>query len=174
MNLLIQHISQNPKLPGLAIFLICIIALSIAFFVEYVVGIEPCILCLYQRIPYVAAGIFALFAIIAPAGGFTQQAALAGCAVAFMAGSGTAFYHFGVEEQWWAASCSGAQDLNMSLQDLKASIMSEPLKPCDQKDWVMLGLSITVYNTIGSLFLAIGSFTSLHIIRKLKEHSLNQ
>ncbi|WP_083223082.1 disulfide bond formation protein B [Candidatus Terasakiella magnetica] len=171
MTYLIERISQNPKLPGLFIFIVCLIALGTAFFVEYGLGIDPCILCLYQRIPYVAAGLFALFAIVSKPGGFTQQAALLGCAIAFMSGASIAFYHFGVEEQWWAASCSGAQDLNMSLDDLKASIMAEPLKPCDSKDWVMLGLSVTVYNTLGSLFLALSSFTSLLIIRKLKEHS---
>jgi disulfide bond formation protein DsbB len=61
--------------------------------------------------------------------------------------------------------------MDMSLDDLKASIMAEPLKPCDSRDWVMFGLSITVYNTVASLFLAAISFTSLAIIRKLKAHT---
>jgi len=171
MNSLIQQISKNPKLPGLFILLVCIAALSTAYFVEYVVGIDPCVLCLYQRIPYAAAGLFALFAIIGKPGGFTQQAALFGCLIAFLIGGSLAFYHFGVEEKWWQAACSGAQNLNMSFEDLKASIMSEPLKPCDTRDWVMFGISITVYNTIASLFLALSCFTSLTILRKLKAHT---
>jgi len=171
MNTLIQQISKNPKLPGLFIFLVCVGALATAYFVEYVIGVEPCILCLYQRIPYAAAGVFALFAIVGKPGGFTQQAALLGCMVAFLAGTSIAFYHFGVEEQWWEASCAGAQSLDMSFEDLKASILSEPLKPCDSKDWVMLGISITVYNTIASLLLALSCFTSLMILRKLKEYT---
>ncbi len=171
MNFLIQRISQNPKLPGVLILLICLGALSVALYVEYVVGIEPCILCLYARIPYVAAGLFSLFAIIGRPGSFTQQAALTGCAIAFLAGSSISFYHFGIEQHWWESACSSTQSLNMSLQDLKASIMSEPLKPCDKLDWIMFGLSVTVYNTIGSLFLAASTFTSLSIIRKLKRNS---
>ncbi len=168
MNQIVQAISKNPKLPGLFIFLICASALSIAFFVEHVVGIDPCILCLYQRLPYAASGLFAIFAVIGKPGSFTQQMALLGCGIAFSIGTGLAVYHFGVEEGFWQASCSGAQDMNMSFEDLKSSIMSEPLKACDQKDWVIFGLSITVYNTISSLFLAATSFTSLWIIRKLK------
>ncbi|MDV7340059.1 disulfide bond formation protein B [Terasakiella sp. A23] len=171
MTYLIERISQNPKLPGLFIFLVCLGGLSTAYFVQYVVGIEPCVLCLYQRIPYVASGLFALFAIIGKPGSFTQQAALAGCGISFMIGGSIAFYHFGVEEGYWQAACSGAQSMNMSFEDLKASIMAEPVKACDTKDWVMLGISITVYNTIGSLFLAASSFTSLSIIRKLKANT---
>jgi len=171
MNYLIERISQNPKLPGLAIFLICVGALSTAYFVEYVIGIDPCILCLYQRIPYVAAGLFAVFAMIGKPGSFTQQMALLGCTIAFLIGMSLAVYHFGVEEGFWQASCSGAQSMDLNFDDLKASIMAEPLKACDTKDWVMLGLSITVYNTVASLFLAGLSFTSLSIIRKLKAHT---
>ena len=37
------------------IFLISIIALSSAFFIEYVLGHQPCNLCLLERIPYLLA-----------------------------------------------------------------------------------------------------------------------
>lgn len=171
MTYLINRISTNPKLPGLLLFLFCLAALSTAYFVEYGLGIEPCVLCLYQRIPYVAVGLFSIFAMIGKPGSFTQQAALSGCGIAFLVGASLAFYHFGVEEKWWSAACSGAQSMDMSLDDLKASIMSEPLKPCDSRDWVMFGLSITVYNTVVSLLLAAFSFTSLAIIRKLKANT---
>jgi len=171
MNSLIQLISKNPKLPGLFILLTCLGALSTAYFVEYVIGVDPCILCLYQRIPYAAAGLFALFAIIGKPGGFTQQAALFGCLIAFLIGGSLAFYHFGVEENWWDAACGGAQNLNMDIDDLKASIMSEPLKACDTRDWVIFGISITVYNTLTNLFLALSCFTSLSILRKLKRYT---
>jgi len=171
MNNLSNLIAQKPKLPGLVILFTCVGALSTAYFVQFVVGIDPCVLCLYQRIPYAAAGLFALFAIIARPGGFTQQAALLGCGIAFICGASVAFYHFGVEELWWQASCSGAQGLNVSFEDLKSSIMAEPLKPCDKKDWVMFGISITAYNTLASIALALSTFTSLVIIRKINSDS---
>ena len=37
------------------IFLISIIALSSAFFIEYVLGHQPCNLCILERIPYLMA-----------------------------------------------------------------------------------------------------------------------
>lgn len=172
MNSYINLVANNHRLPGILLLLVCLSSLSIAFYVEHVKGIDPCILCLYQRLPYVAAGLFGFFAIIGKPGSFTQQMALLGCTIAFTIGAGLAVYHFGVEEKFWAAACSGVQDMNMSFDDLKASILAEPMKACDQKDWVIFGLSITVYNTIFSLFMAIFSFTSLQIVRKLKAHTL--
>lgn len=170
MNNLSTLIAQKPKLPGLLIFLVCVVALSTAYFVQFVSGIDPCILCLYQRIPYAAAGLFAIFAIMGRPGGFTQQTALIGCGIAFICGASIAFYHFGVEEFWWEASCSGTQGLTSSLQDLKSSIMSEALKPCDKKDWVIFGISITAYNTLANIVFALSTFTSLVIIRKIASH----
>jgi disulfide bond formation protein DsbB len=167
MKNLTNIISRRPYLPGLILFFACVSALSTAYFVQFVMGIDPCILCLYQRVAYAAAGLFSLFAILSRAGGFTQKTALLGCGIAFLCGAGLAFYHFGVEELWWQSACAGVQDITASFDDLKASIMSEPLKPCDKKDWVMFGLSITAYNTVASLLLAISAFTSFGIIRKI-------
>lgn len=169
MTAWIQLLSKQPRAAGQIILAICVACMASAFWVEYIGGVDPCVLCLYQRIPYVAAGAFAIFAIVGKRGGFTQQMALAGCGIAFMAGMSLAIYHFGVEEGFWQSSCSSTQAMNLSLEDLKASIMAEPVKSCDQKDWVVFGLSITVYNTLSSLALMIWSFGSLYIIRKLKE-----
>ena len=37
------------------IFLISIIALASAFFIEYILGHQPCNLCILERIPYLLA-----------------------------------------------------------------------------------------------------------------------
>ena len=39
----------------LAIFLISFVALMSAYFIEYILGYQPCNLCLYERIPYFLA-----------------------------------------------------------------------------------------------------------------------
>jgi len=169
MSAWIHLLSRYPRAAGQVILLVCVACMGMALWVQYRGGLEPCILCLYQRIPYVAAGAFAVFALAAKRGGFTQQLALGGCGIAFMVGAALAFYHFGVEEGFFQSACGGAQAMDMNFEDLKASIMAEPAKACDQKDWVIFGLSITVYNTLTSLALMIWSFGSLYIIRRLKE-----
>ena len=37
----------------LIILLICIVSLLSAVYIEYVLNIRPCTLCLYQRVPYI-------------------------------------------------------------------------------------------------------------------------
>ena len=39
----------------IAVFLISSIALISAYFIEYILGHQPCILCLYERIPFFLA-----------------------------------------------------------------------------------------------------------------------
>ena len=171
MNTLIPYISQNPRTPGLILLAVSVLALGSAFFVQYVLGIEPCVLCIYQRIPYAAVGIFALFAIIAKPGGFTQQFALSLSILAFIIGASVAFYHVGVEEKWWVSACSSTLSTNLSFEDLKATLMATPLKSCDQKDWVIFDISITVYNTVFSIFMAGVTSCLLYIVRQLKAHT---
>ena len=48
-------INLRKKKLFLTIFLISFIALMSAYFIEYVLGYQPCNLCLYERIPYFLA-----------------------------------------------------------------------------------------------------------------------
>ena len=47
-----MYLGINKKFYFLGIFLISLLSLIIALYIEYVMGIKPCRLCLYQRIPY--------------------------------------------------------------------------------------------------------------------------
>ena len=55
-----------PRLVPFAILAASIGALIIAYTAELAFGIEPCILCLYQRIPYALAGALAVAAPFPP------------------------------------------------------------------------------------------------------------
>src|ERR1700722_5599749 len=74
-----------------------IVALAFAFIMQFGFDLHPCVLCLWQRVPYGVAGVLALAAWIrAP---YRQQAAflLALCALVYLTGMGLAFFHSGVE-----------------------------------------------------------------------------
>ncbi len=49
-----------PRYIPLAILAASVAALGAAYIAEYAFGLEPCILCLYQRLPFVATGLLAL------------------------------------------------------------------------------------------------------------------
>ena len=48
-------IEINKTITFKLIFLISVLALASAFFIEYVLGHQPCNLCILERIPYLVA-----------------------------------------------------------------------------------------------------------------------
>ncbi|MDP6426381.1 MAG: disulfide bond formation protein B [Rhodospirillales bacterium] len=131
--------------------------LIIALGAQYLGGLEPCILCQYQRIPYwTVIG-------LAAAGLLVESADRRGifllAAAVFAAGAALAFYHVGVEQHWWAsaANCGAGAPLPGSFEAFRATPLKPLTKACDEVDWTLFGLSMTVYNTAVSLFLAAAS-----------------
>ena len=124
-------------------------------------GLHPCVLCLYQRIPYafvIALGLVIFILEARGRGGLTRWAMiLAGAA--FLAGGGIAIFQVGVEQQWWQGteSCVGASGAN-TLAELKAQIMVSPVTRCDEIPWSLFGISMAGYNVVASLALSSFSF----------------
>lgn len=152
------------RLTPFGIIAACIGALGTAYTAQYGFGVEPCLLCLYQRIPYAVAGVLALAAIVMPRGR-GRIALLALCLPVFLIGAGIAFYHTGVEQHWWAsvAGCGGSLASVTSAADLLSGLSAPPPKACDEIDWALFGLSMTVYNTI--IFLSLTLATAYGIKR---------
>lgn len=141
-------------------------ALAMAYVAQFGFGLEPCVLCLYQRIPYAVVAIL----------GFTAMRRsdwlvpiLGLAAGVFFIGAGLAFYHIGVEQHWWAsaAGCTGnTLSANVTPADLLKSLQAPPPKPCDQVDWTVLGISMAGWNSVFSLFAAGASLFALKRIRE--------
>lgn len=123
-----------------------------AFAFQYLGGMAPCEMCLWQRWPHgVAVGI-ALLALVWS----LPALALAG-ALAALSSSVLGFYHTGVERAWWQgpSSCSSGSVSGISATDLMDRIMSAPLVRCDEVAWEMFGLSMASWNALASLALAL-------------------
>lgn len=133
-------------------------ALATALIAQYGFGLEPCVLCSYQRIPYGAVLLIGLFAFAF--GEWDRKAVGHLLGVIFLAGAGLAFYHNGVEQHWWeaATACGATGLIPTTVDELKHLLSGNMPKACDQIDWTLFGLSMTVYNTAASLVLALGCF----------------
>jgi disulfide bond formation protein DsbB len=141
-----------------AILAASLAALGSAVAAQYVWGLEPCILCLYQRIPYAVAALLGLAGLFCAPGGRTWIGAAAG--VVFVAGACIAFYHVGVEQHWWrsATSCGAeAGQGPLSFEEFRRGLAAKPEIRCDQVAWSLFGLSMATYNVALSLGLAAGS-----------------
>jgi disulfide bond formation protein DsbB len=119
---------------------------------QHLGGLYPCILCLWQRWPHLAALILGLTALKwrGPA-----LPALAGVAVITSAGIGV--YHFGVEQDWWAGlqQCAVNTLADVSSADLLNTDVSVGAPAaCDKVAWSFLGLSMAGWNVVASTVLA--------------------
>ena len=137
-----------PRRLALLVILAGILALGTAFLAQFVGGLAPCELCLWQRYPYgVAIGLAALAMVFAPSAG-AARFFLALAALAILASAGIAAFHVGVEQKWWQglASCSGTINLKGSAADLARQLTAAPVVRCDAVPWSLFGISMAGYN----------------------------
>lgn len=159
-------LNPSPRFIIPAVLVVGVGALSAAYTAEYVFGLEPCILCLYQRIPYAVVILLALSALGLHSNRL-RAAIVALCAAAFLVGAVIAFYQVGVEQHWWKAAtgCGGALPSEITLEQMNRQLTSKPPKPCDRVDWTFLGISMATYNMVISLVLAAAALVGAKRIR---------
>ena len=133
-------------------------ALAMALLSQHVGGLEPCPLCLYQRIPYGVNIILGAVAILLIGRGREPLALIAMIGAIFALDSGIAFYHVGVEQGWFEglAACAGGGDTPDTVDALKAMLLNEPPPPpCDQVQWSLFGVSMAGYNMLYAALMAV-------------------
>ena len=118
---------------------------------QYIGGLAPCKMCLWQRYPHVAAVFVAALFFV-----FQYRPVAALGATASLATAGIGFYHAGVERSWWEGpnSCTSGAIGGMSTEDLINQIMAAPMVRCDEIPWALWGLSMAGWNALMSLAFA--------------------
>ncbi len=156
MRFITYLLTLPPKAICAAVMLISAAALAAALTSQYGFDLHPCELCIYQRIPYALIVGLGLLGLIMPV---VSMPMIGLIGLAFLANSGIAFFHTGVERKWWQGleGCS-APDMSGSIEDLMARIQSTSVARCDEIPWSMFGLSMANYNVLACVGLAIGCF----------------
>ena len=146
----------------LVIFLASIALVGGALLFQYVGGLQPCELCLYQRWPYYIAIVLTLAALLLGRRPATL-ALVALCALLFLANAVLAFYHVGVEQHWFAgpSACTGTLSSANSLADFKARLMAQQPVRCDEPQWSLIGISLAGWNLLASLALVVFCVSAL-------------
>ncbi len=114
---------------------------------QYLGGISPCEMCLWQRWALVTALGLAL---LGWALGHSRSV-LRLAALAVLAGAGIAVFHVGVEQHWWQGitSCAAAP-ITGSTAEVMGQIMAQPLVRCDAIAWSLFGISMAGWNVLVS------------------------
>ena len=128
-----------------------------AFGFQYIGGLAPCQLCLWQRWPHAAAVLIGLLALAIPRGTLGRILPLTG-SLAALATAAIGVFHVGVEQKWWEglASCTAGSISGLSTADLlNPDVNVGAVVRCDEIAWSMFGISMAGWNVILSALLAM-------------------
>ena len=136
---------------------VSVFSLAAAYTAQYGFHLQPCILCLMQRVPYAAIIVAALTGLFLPPR--AQRAVIALCGLAFFAGAGIGFFQVGVEHHWWASidACGTPFTGGASMEALREQILRASLTPCDVPAFTLFGISMAGFNFLASGAYAIAS-----------------
>jgi len=154
------HGGVNPALTAaLAVTAIAAATLAGAWFIQLVMGIQPCELCLAQRYAYYLVVPLGALAAIGAAKDAPRGALVAGLAVialATLGNAGLAAYHAGVEWGFWQgpSACTGPVGNLGSAGNLLERLDTVKVVRCDEVQWKFLGLSLAGYDVLISLLMA--------------------
>ena len=130
-----------------------ILSLSIAYFIQYVLGHKPCNLCIIERIPYIAAII--LISLIFILNKY-QRVISSLILIFFIFGTLVSFYHFGIEQGFFSESfvCDLGNSQPLNKEELLNQLKKAEIVSCKDVTFRFLGLSLATINTIISLILS--------------------
>ena len=132
------------------IFIVSVVALASAFFIEYVLGHQPCNLCILERIPYLLAIIIIIlnykFVHI-------EKLSILLLILIFVAATILSLYHLGIEQGFVKESlvCDLKNSSNLLSKEDILKQLQEKKVSCKDVTFKIFGLSLTSYNIIISL-----------------------
>jgi disulfide bond formation protein DsbB len=162
--------NTNKRLLNFAGFIACVALLGYAYYTQYELGLEPCPLCIFQRIGIAALGVIFLFAGLQnPRGwGATIYAALIG--VAALTTVGVAIRHLYVQSlpPGTIPACGAPLDVLLQFTPV-TEVIRKVLTgsgECSQVNWKFLGLAMPAWVLICALALgAMGVIINLRLTR---------
>ena len=136
------------------IFLFSLIAIISAYFIEYILGHQPCNLCLLERIPYVInIVLITLIFILKKSDKFLIILLILTSVFSLV----ISVYHFGIEQEFFQeSSICNLKDIteNLTKENLLKQL-SEKTVSCKDVTFKIFGLSLTSINIVISLFFII-------------------
>ena len=125
------------------------LALLVALIAQYGFDLQPCVLCIWQRWPYLVAVGLGLAVIVLRGMPVLAFALVALAALAVLISGGIGGFHVGVEQGWWegTAGC-GVVSMPDDLAALRAQLLAQPIVRCDEVAFSLFGVSMAGWNVI--------------------------
>ena len=146
--------NQKAKTNLKIIFLFSLIAIISAYLIEYVLGHQPCNLCLIERIPYgLSLILISLILYLKKSEKFLTLLLI----LTFIFSFAISFYHLGIEQGIFQESAvCGVKDFseNITKEEL-LNQLNEKKVSCKDVTFRVFGLSLTTINILISLLIII-------------------
>ena len=136
------------------IFLVSLVSIISAYFIEYVLGHQPCNLCLIERIPYGLAIVLIILNHILIK---NKRFIILLLILVFSFSLIISFYHFGIEQGFFEESsvCGLKNPPNIISKEELLKQLQAMTVSCKDVTFKIFGFSLTVFNMIISLILII-------------------
>ena len=133
---------------------LCFIALTAAYFVEHILGHQPCNLCLIERIPYGIAIVLIILTLLLRK---NQKFLVLLLIFVFIFSLGISIYHFGIEKEFFQESpICNSKDLNENItKEALLEQLNKKVVSCKDVTFRIFGLSLTSINIIVSLLFIV-------------------
>ena len=144
---------MNRKFVLNSLIILSALALSFAYFVEFILGHKPCNLCEIERIPYIGTIILASFLIIANK---WEKIILILILLLFLSGSLISLYHIGIEQGIFNESilCElGLKNNVQSTDELLKTLEKTPIS-CKEITFRIFGQSLATFNAFLSIVIS--------------------
>lgn len=153
---------------NLVAFVGCLVAMAGALWLEHVGGLEPCPLCILQRLGVIGAGVFFLAAGLHNPGATGQRlyAALAGLSA--IGGGAVAIRHIWLQglppDQ--VPDCGPGLDYMLDVFPLRdaLSMILQGSGECAELDWQLLGLSLPGWSLV--VFIGLLAAALVQLLRR--------
>lgn len=159
----------------LAVFIGCLGLLGFGLYLEHGTGLEPCPLCVFQRIAYIAVMLIALFAAIHhPAGWgryvYASLTVIAAGTGAGIAGRQTWLQHLPADQ---VPECGPGLEYMLEVFPL-AQALELILKgsgECAEVQWTFLGFSIAEWSLVCFSLIILATLTITFLIKPAKQNA---
>jgi len=147
------------------IFVINLFVVSSALFIEYILEVKPCALCIYQRYPYYLILLLSALFFLKNNWKYSLMILMT---ITSIVGFFLAGYHVGIEYGVIdeLSSCKTEISKNISKDILLKELQSKLAPSCKQVDFKLFGMSLALINMIMSLIFAILYYKMFSWIKK--------
>ena len=136
-----------------SLIILSFLTLSFAYFVEFILGHEPCNLCKIERIPYIGSLILISLIILLNK---WEKIVLAIVLLLFIFGAITSIYHVGIEQGFFSESLLCEIGINKNIQNTDELLKTLEKTPISCKDvpFTIFGLSLATFNAFLSIIIS--------------------